>query len=308
MRLPVFTRHFFLGALLSLPSHAVTADTDYIKHNRELLDLITDTADKMCKDIPLKGSGSDFAASGNLSAEVSGLAKKLTDAGAKIEGSYQSHEFQGLLQQDLLKALQNSTQCRLLIWKDLKGQFLPNAPAKKTQSSDAQPRPDDLELAKYINTGATKIAGKLNVAISVDGLSDTDDSPLEMGIGRALTNRGGYQVIPVFRTEFRRAGLGQKLFDGDPSLVTRLKLQHYCDAVVLGVLRFSAPAQQVADRLYIREAVLDIRVIDPLSGIIEKMPEIREKGGGATAQLSTENALDRLENSLEDSVKEWSWT
>lgn len=301
-------RLIFMGALLMLSSHPVTADTVDIQHQKALLDLIADEADKICKDIPLHGSGSDFVASGKLSAEVSGLVKRFADAGAKIESSYQGHDFQGVLQQDLLKALHDSTQCKLIIWKDLKDKFLPDAPAKPARSAATRPQPDDFELARYVNTSATKIHGKLNVAISIEGLADTDDFPVEMAIGRALTHKGGYQVIPVFRTEFQRAGLGQKLFAGDSALVTRLRLQRYCDAVVLGVLRFAAPAQQVGDKFYIREIVLDVRVIDPLSGTIEQMPEIREKGGGATPQLSTENALDRLGNSVEDSVKEWSWT
>jgi len=88
----------------------------------------------------------------------------------------------------------------------------------------------------------------------------------------------------------------------------RLKLQNYCDWVLLGVLRFVGPAQQVAGGLYIREVVLDIHSIDPLSGDVGRALEIREKGGGTSEQLSTQNALDRLQNSVETSVKEWTWT
>ena len=78
--------------------------------------------------------------------------------------------------------------------------------------------------------------------------------------------------------------------------------------MLIGVLRFVGPAQQISGGLYIREVELDIHTVDPLSGDVGQALEIREKGGGASEQLSTENALDRLRNSVESSVKEWTWT
>jgi hypothetical protein len=181
-----------------------------------------------------------------------------------------------------------------------------HAPTRAIRAAVAQqPAPSYSE--RYIDPKVYRVASSLNVAIAVQGLSHSDIAPLEGVIRTALQGRG-YSVVPIFRESFRTDGLGQRLFDGDPSLASRLKLQQHCDALVLGALRFVGPAQAVGGGLYIREVVLDVRKIDPASGQPGPSLEIREKGGGASAELSTINALSRLEDKVEASISEWSWT
>jgi hypothetical protein len=128
---------------------------------------------------------------------------------------------------------------------------------------------------------------------------------LEDALREALSKRG-FSVIPFFREPFKHEGLAQKLYDGDPELAGRLMLRQHCDSVLLGVLRFSGPAENV-DGLYIREAVLDIHAIDPATGQVVNALKLRQKGGGSTAELSTVNAMIRLEEEVETSLSEWSW-
>jgi len=291
-------RFYAVTAALLLTTYASTSVATDLQQQ---LNLITETANKLCNEVPLQGNTSANEVSGKVSAEVRGLMRKLVDAGAQAEGRHESQEFQGLLQKDLLEALRDRNNCKLHVWTDLKDKLLGEPHAAAT------PHPPAFESRKYLNTTVSRIAGKVSVAISLQGSAGSDTAPFEAAMRRALDQRG-YQVIPVFRTEFQHAGLGQQLFSGDPALAMRLKLQNYCDWVLLGVLRFVGPAQQVAGGLYIREVVLDIHSIDPLSGDVGRALEIREKGGGTSEQLSTQNALDRLQNSVETSVKEWTWT
>jgi hypothetical protein len=114
-------------------------------------------------------------------------------------------------------------------------------------------------------------------------------------------------IVPIFRERFRSDGLQKRLFNGDPSLVTSLKLQQHCDSVLIGVLRFVGPAQLVDGGFFIREAVLDVHAIDPVTGRVKESLEISEKGGGASAELSTVNAIARLKEKVEASISEWSW-
>lgn len=281
------------------------ADPADLQRQATQLNLITDTANKLCSEIPLQGNTDVSEVSGKVSAEVHGLLKKLADAGVEAQGRIQKGSFQGVLQKDLVEAISRNENCKLQVLSELKDQLLPPLPKPQSVKHPPVNAPD---TAIYINSGVFKIAGKLNVAVSIQGLSGTDVAPLETSVRNALGDRG-YKVVPVFTAEFTHAGMGRQLFDGDPSLAARLKLQRYCDTVLLGMLRLVGPAQQVANGLFIREAVLDIRAIDPVSGdVIGQTLEISEKGGGADAQLSTENALERLKNSVEGSVREWSWT
>jgi hypothetical protein len=160
---------------------------------------------------------------------------------------------------------------------------------------------------KYIDPRASRQAGKMNVAISIQGGAGEELAPLEEAMRQGLIE-GGNSVIPLFRDRFRIDGIGTRLFDGDPTLAGKLKLRDHCDALLLGSLRFVGPAQEVASGLYVREIVLDVHQIDPVSGQIGKSLEIREKGGGSDAQLSTINALSRLKDKIETSISEWTWT
>jgi hypothetical protein len=297
-----------VSGLFVLVPYAPSAAMADLQQQASALNMIADFANRICTAIPLEGNTTESDVHGKLSMEVSGLLKKLATAGIEGGAKYQSTEFQGLLQKDLVGALRDSTNCKLRVWADLKDKLLPSATTASAavQLTPAHPA-RKFQLAKYVNTGAARIAGSLNVAISVRELSGTNTAPLEAAIRRALDNRG-YSVIPLFREAFQRDGLAQQLLDGDPSIANRLKLQQYCDAVLLGVVRFVGPAQAVAGGMYIREAVLDIHEIDPLSGHLGPALEIREKGGGTNERLSTENALDRLENEVATSLREWSWT
>lgn len=86
----------------------------------EALKLITDTADKICKDIPLEGHGQNVELSGQAKAELSKLVKNLADIGIQGAGKYEQSQYQGLIQKDLTEALKTSTNCKLTIWNDLK--------------------------------------------------------------------------------------------------------------------------------------------------------------------------------------------
>lgn len=160
-------------------------------------------------------------------------------------------------------------------------------------------------LEKYVDVRAARVAGATNVAVAVHRGAGPNSAPLEDALHEALRRRG-FSVIPFFREPFKRDGLVEKLYNGDPELAGRLTLRKHCDSVLLGVLRFSGPAENV-DGLYVREAVLDIRAIDPGTGQVVNSLEIRQKGGGSTAELSTVNAMIRLEEQVEASLSEWSW-
>jgi len=91
---------------------------------KEALQIIGDSADRLCLKPPLEGSGSTVELSGTAKAELEGLLKKLGALGIQGSAKYQQSQFQGLLQKDLAAALKSSTDCRLKVFDDLKGKLL----------------------------------------------------------------------------------------------------------------------------------------------------------------------------------------
>jgi hypothetical protein len=179
--------------------------------------------------------------------------------------------------------------------------------AKPSQQGKVGPggsRSAPFPAEQYIDRGVHRVAGTFNVAVAVQGLPNS--RPLLEAMHRALIARD-MSVIPLFREKFRQDGTAQRLFGGDAGLAANLKLRDYVDGVLLAEFRFVGPAQLVQDGVYIREAVLEVHAIDPSSGEIRKVLEIREKGGGASAESSSENALTRLEEEVQNNIAGWIW-
>ena len=118
---------------------------DLDKGERALL-MISKFANDICNKPDLKGKARSIETEGKAKAEVSKLIKQLAEI--KVEGAakFGNAEYEGLLQRDLLPALQDSTKCKQKIYDDLKDRFLP-----KPSSSIGTPV-----------TGPPKSASKLN--------------------------------------------------------------------------------------------------------------------------------------------------
>ncbi len=120
----------FSVSMLLVPNYSFSqaegADKDL-----QALNVIADFADRICKDIPLKGKASNLELSGDAKAELKGLLKKVADLGIKGAVKYQDLEYEGLLQEDLVSAISKSSDCKLEVWKDLKGKILRDSNVKK---------------------------------------------------------------------------------------------------------------------------------------------------------------------------------
>ncbi len=119
----------------------VVADAaDSMQQQREALNLISDFAEQLCKDVPLRGADTTATLSGEAKAELDGLLKRIANLNVGAAAEYQKQDYEGLLQKDLVKALETSTKCRLQVWNDLKGRLLfdqapvmaPGTPAEQT--------------------------------------------------------------------------------------------------------------------------------------------------------------------------------
>ena len=106
------------------PTSSEVAAQSSLVRQQQALDMIAVFAEKLCKDIPLTGGGRSLELSGKAKAELSGIIKKIANLGVEGAAKYQTSEYRGLLQKDLAKAIKESTNCRLEVWKDLKDKLL----------------------------------------------------------------------------------------------------------------------------------------------------------------------------------------
>ena len=88
------------------------------------LGIIATFASELCGAIPLNGKYDNLELSGNAKADLSNVVKKVVDLGIEGAAKYQTGEYNGLLQADLIKSLKDSKDCKLQVWSDLKEKLL----------------------------------------------------------------------------------------------------------------------------------------------------------------------------------------
>ena len=96
-----------------------------LKEQEEALNIIVNFAERLCKDIPLEGKGSNLELSGRGKAELNGILNKLVNLGIQGAAKYQDTQYKGVLQKDLATLLADNMQCRLEVFRMLQDRLLP---------------------------------------------------------------------------------------------------------------------------------------------------------------------------------------
>jgi hypothetical protein len=105
------------GIMLAI-SAPVEADKQ-LQAQKEALNVIADFADRICKDIPLVGTGNKIELSGKAKAELNGVITKLANLGIAGTGKFGELIYQGLLQKDLAEVLKASIDCKQDVFREL---------------------------------------------------------------------------------------------------------------------------------------------------------------------------------------------
>jgi hypothetical protein len=91
----------------------------------QALNLITQTADRICNVVSTKGEIESSDVKGQVQAQLSGLAAKLASVGVSGTGSINNEQYQKVLRQDLASTLHDNTECRLKVFQTLEAKLLP---------------------------------------------------------------------------------------------------------------------------------------------------------------------------------------
>ena len=98
----------------------------------QALDLITNTADRICNVVSTKGEIGSTQVNGQVKAELSGLASRLANVGISGSGSINNEQYQNVLRQDLAETLHDNAQCKLKVFEDLQVKLIPEASTERT--------------------------------------------------------------------------------------------------------------------------------------------------------------------------------
>jgi hypothetical protein len=98
------------------------------------LKMITETAKDICSNPSMQGSNSGLELSIGAKVELNGLLRRLATVGVQSAAKYQSNEWNGLLQRDLLTALRDTNNCRLSVFHSLRDRVLDQSVPMSSES------------------------------------------------------------------------------------------------------------------------------------------------------------------------------
>ena len=101
------------------------------------LSAINDTADRICGIVVARGETSSTKVTGEVRAELSGLAKNLASIGVEGAGDITSSSYLGMLQSDLPATLKDIRDCKLKVLESLKAIVLPGAAQPQNPNAPA---------------------------------------------------------------------------------------------------------------------------------------------------------------------------
>jgi hypothetical protein len=184
-----------LLAMLALPSSAEAQNAD-----AQILEMITLTADKICNVVSDKGQASNSEISGDIKAEIQGLASKLVDAGIKGGAILKNESFQGPLRKDISAYIISNSNCKLEVFSRLQEKLI--LPKKNEIPS----KPETFKVIVCTGQNESSCAGPHNVFYTC-GYYGTDEEiaakvcqngpPKVLRLHTKSGNRCGYALIEV---------------------------------------------------------------------------------------------------------------
>jgi hypothetical protein len=129
------------GPLLAFPAYPAPLDAP------QAIDLLTNTADRICNVVSTKGTTQSSEVKGEVKAQLSGLASKLADVGVSGSGSLNNDEYQNVIRQDLAQTLRDNATCKLKVFETLQTKLLAASAAPVPEPTPPKVTNADLGLA-----------------------------------------------------------------------------------------------------------------------------------------------------------------
>lgn len=150
--MPRERRSFLFCITVCLWAFAAPGSAQDLAGQQKALQLITEAARSLCESAPQKGSSNSLELSGAAKAKLNGTVSKLADLGIEGAAKYQSREYEGVLQNEVAGLIQQTTNCRLEVFRTLQAKLITPSvrpiPQPNPQSpSVRQPNPQQGQTA-----------------------------------------------------------------------------------------------------------------------------------------------------------------
>jgi hypothetical protein len=155
----------FAWIILAAPSSAQSLDAQ-----RQALELITNTADRICNVVTARGEAQSSEVQGNVQAQLRGLASRLANAGISGTGSITSDQYQGVLREQLAGAIQDGARCKLEVFNTLHRTLLGNPGSNPSQSVPRGDRSPGTRILGNVQLGMTQAELRNAVPLGSFGL------------------------------------------------------------------------------------------------------------------------------------------
>jgi hypothetical protein len=135
------------STLTLLPFSSYAQETNYEKALAE----ITKTAERICQSAPLEQTSEGLSLTGDAQAKLGGVVGKIADLGVSGGAKYETGKSLGVLQKDLIQALQIGNNCKLEVFRVLERDLIQNRQSTLTET------PPQVKKSKndehYVNMG-----------------------------------------------------------------------------------------------------------------------------------------------------------
>ena len=167
---PALNARTFLLVLViaAAPATHDMTRADSLEAQQKALELITNTADRICYIVSTTGDANSVEAQGHVTAQLNGLASKLADIGVSGSGGFNNETYKNVLRQDLASTLNNSVACKLKVFDTLQNKLLETRPAQPAPVPQSFPAPAHQPAPALLRTLAG-VEQVWSVAFSPDG-------------------------------------------------------------------------------------------------------------------------------------------
>jgi hypothetical protein len=146
------------------------ANAESLETQKKALDLIGDTADRVCNVVTAAGQAQSSEVQGQVKAALGGLASRLADVGVSGSGKIDDEQYTNVLREQLADTLKDNAACKLKVFDTLQSKLLSTTP---------QDQPKEIESNKKLFAINDYVGEWVNV------------DPKTRGITRLLVQRSG---------------------------------------------------------------------------------------------------------------------
>jgi hypothetical protein len=113
-----------VGCFVLLDDAGHSAVADELANQLAAIEVITKAAGDICYTVEQQGSRKEIRLSGDASAELDSVIRKVIDLGIKGAGAYTNEQHKGVLQEELATTLQHSMDCKKDVFDNLVNRVL----------------------------------------------------------------------------------------------------------------------------------------------------------------------------------------